>query len=193
MNGATRVAIAVGIAALILAGAAASARAAIKDFRGHLAIGYANLFATDAPGGSLSVEGAVDYPIDPSWRLGLGVGYDLFGTQTAERGSFVANVDYSLLHIDLQAHWQAPSPEYIARVSFGPSLFNAHADVSSSGAGAQFSDLAVGETCGGASFDVTLMKQSAAPVRVGLELGSRVAFVAGDPWTVTMVRLAVHY
>jgi len=184
---------AIGGALLALAAAAGAARAGIKDFRGHLAIGYASLYATDAPGGSLSAEGAVDYPLAASWRLGAGVGYDLFGSQTAERGSFVANVDYSLLHVDLQAHWQPPFAANIARVSFGPSLFNAHADVSSSGAGASFTDLAVHEVCGGASFDVTLMKQKPAPVRAGLELGSRVACVAGDPWTVTMVRFAVHY
>jgi hypothetical protein len=184
---------AVTTAALALLAFPWRASAAIKDFRGHLAIGYAKLFATGAPSGSLSFAGGADYPIDPSWRVGLSIGYDLLGTRNEARGSFVANVDYSLVHMDAQLHWQPPSPEYIARVSFGPSLFNAHADVSSSGAGAAFSDLAVGETCGGASFDVTLMKQSSAPVRVGLEMGARVAFVTGDTWTTDFVRLVFHY
>jgi hypothetical protein len=181
------------MAALALLALPWSARAAISDFRGHLSVGYAKLFATGAPGGSLSLEGGVDYPIDPSWRTGLGVGYDLLGTRNAAHGSFVANVDYSLVHIDAQVHWQPPSHDYIARVSFGPSVFNAHADVSSSGAGAAFSDLAVSQTCGGASLDVTLMKQSDAPVRVGLEMGARIAFVTGDTWTMDVLRIVFHY
>jgi len=193
MSRAARITFVVTTGALALLAFPWSATAGISAFRGHLAIGYAKLFATGAPGGSLSIEGGVDYPIDPSWRTGLSVGYDLLGTSSAARGSFVANVDYSLVHVDAQVHWQPPSPEYIARVSFGPSLFNAHADVSSSGAGAAFSDLAINETCGGASFDVTLMKQSAAPVRVGLEMGARIALVTGDTWTMDFVRLVFHY
>src|SRR5947209_2370509 len=96
------------LAALLgLSASAVRAPAApLSDLQGHLALGYAKLFATDAPGGSLSVGAGLDLPVSGPFRAGVDVGYHLLGTRTVERGSFFASVDYSVFEADLLAHWQ---------------------------------------------------------------------------------------
>jgi hypothetical protein len=166
---------------------------AIDAFDGHLAIGYARLFTTGAPGGSFSFAAGVDRPLAVGLRTGIDVGFHLLGSRTVERGSLVATVDYTMLEAVLFTHWTPRHLGPLGRLSFGPALLSAHADLSSSGGGAAFSDLAVGEIAPGVALDATLIKRSVAPVRVGLQLGARVAILDGEDWTMATARLAFHY
>ena len=71
----------VGSAALLAAGVPPARAMSIAPFRGHLGIGYAKLFATDAPGGSLSAAAGIDHPLYRGTRLGLDFGYHLLGSR----------------------------------------------------------------------------------------------------------------
>src|SRR5262245_25370984 len=86
----------IGGGALALALAAwlawpAPARAALQDWKGHLALGYAKLLASDAPAGGFSVAVGVDYPVARQLRLGPEVAYHLLGTRSLTSGSLNAN------------------------------------------------------------------------------------------------------
>ena len=81
----------------------------------------------------------------------------------------------------------------MGRVSFGPAVMSARAELSTSGGGAGFSDLAVERSAAGAALEVTLISRSESPVRVGLEVGGRTAFLPGQDWTLASARLAFHY
>ncbi len=186
------------VAALVVLGMVAVApvvRAApFSDLQGHLAVGYAKLFSGDAPGGSLSVGAGLDLPIVRGLRAGIDIGYHLLGTRTVERGSFFASVDYSVFEVDALAHWQPPSAGPLARVSLGPGLVAAHADLSTaSGGGAAFSDLAVSETAPAIVGQLSFMTRRATPVRMGVEVGVRTAFLERDNWTVGDLRVVAHY
>jgi hypothetical protein len=190
---------------MLLALATNAADAGLAEWNGHLGIGYAKLFAHDrdprsilgqeqrqTPAGSLSLAAGADYPITRSLRGGIGIGYHLLGSRTLVRGSQFANVDYSVFDVALLAHW-IPMAGPVGRVSFGPALISSHADLSTGGGGASFSDLAVSETAPGFALDATLMPRSDAPVRVGLELGTRVGFLEQEIWTLATARFAFHY
>ena len=45
----------------------------------------------------------------------------------------------------------------------------------------------------GFALDAVLMRHSEAPVRLGLELGTRVGFLDRETWTLATVRMAFHY
>lgn len=183
-------------ALLLLALACAPAAAAplrLENVTGHLAMGYARLFATEAPAGSFSLAGGLDYTLAPDWKAGLSLGLSLLGSRTVERGSLLANVDYSLFEAVAFAHWQPGALGPLGRLSFGPGLFTARAELSTAGGGASFSDLARDETVPGFGFDATLMRRKPSPVRVGLELGARVVFLERETWTLAGARLAFHY
>jgi hypothetical protein len=178
----------------LLAGAPrAAAASALDAFNGHLSIGYARLFATDAPGGNFSFAAGVDRPLAGDFRAGLDVGVHLLGSRTVIRGSLVATLDYTTLDAVLFAHWIPRGLGPVGRVSFGPALISARAELSSSGGGAAFGDLAVEQVAPGFAVDVTLIRRRAAPVRVGLELGVRHAFLDREDWTTGTARLAFHY
>src|SRR5262245_13409374 len=81
------------LALLVLPRGAASRP--IDPMRGHLSLGYAQLFITDAPGGSLSITGGVDFPVASRLRAGVDLGYNLLGSRSVERGSLSTNVSYS--------------------------------------------------------------------------------------------------
>jgi hypothetical protein len=51
----------------------------------------------------------------------------------------------------------------------------------------------VHQTAGGVAAQVTLMSARPAPVKLGLELGARTGFLAGEDWTVLSARATVHY
>jgi hypothetical protein len=178
--------------ALLLVPVCASAAARSGEMGGHLSVGYAKLVTTDAPGGSISVAAGLDYPVAPTLRAGLDVGYDLLGSRTVPRGSLFASVDYSAFEATAFVHW-LPQRGPVRRFSVGPGLVNAHGDLSVTGGGAAFSDLAVHETAGAVAAQVTLMPARPAPVKLGLELGGRRAFLAGDDWTLLSARVTVHY
>jgi hypothetical protein len=187
-RGITAVTVALG---LTLAAGAASADSWVTPMRGHLSFGYAKLFISDAPGGSLSFSAGVDHPMG-AVRGGIDIDYSLLGTRTVPRGSLVADVDYSTLEVLAMVHWQPSWRIPIGRVSFGAGVMGARATVSSSGA-AEFQDLPVNEVAPAFAAEATLIGRTAAPVRVGLETGVHVGLVSDTSWTVWDVRLAIHY
>ena len=183
---------AMAVAAGLLLGLPAESRA-LGEMNGHLSVGVSQLFVSDSPGGSLSVGGGLDVPLGGQFRIGPAIGYHLLGSRTVDRGSLNANVDYSVFEAAALLHWLPPRLGPVGRVSAGPALFLASAELSTSGGAAAFSDLAVGEAVPGLAYEVTLMRRAPAPVRVGLELGGRTGFLASTTWTVASARLAFHY
>ena len=181
---------------LVLASApptSADAASRLDAVGGHISVGYAKLFIGHAPGGSISLSGGVELPVASGWRTGVDVGYHLLGSRTVERGSLSATVDYSVLELIAFAHWLPERFGPVGRVSFGPALFSAHAELSTSGGGAAFSDLAVGEVAPGAALEVTLISRRPAPVRIGFEFGAHLGFLADDAWSLGTARVTAHY
>jgi hypothetical protein len=174
---------------------AAPARAGLKldAWEGHAAVGMAQLFIDEKPGGSISFGGGVDYPLDPDWRVGLDVSQHLLGGITAESGSLFANVDYSLFEADVRLHWLPKHLGPLRRVSFGPGLMHARAEISSAAGGFAFDSLSVGETAPGVAIDAAWLPARPHPVRVGFEVGARHAFLKKDDWTILLARLAFYY
>lgn len=181
------------LAALLLPAASAAAPPPLARLQGHLSFGYTRLLARDAPAGSMAVDSGIDVPLDADWSAGVTLGYALLGSRTVGRGSLIANLDYSVFEAIAFAHLQPAGLGPVGRLSFGPGLFSARATLSTSGGGAMFSDLAREEVVPGFALDATLMKRKPSPVRVGLELGTRIAFLKEETWTLTGVRLAFHY
>ena len=183
----------VGLLLLVLMLTRSAGANGLDAVRGSASVGYAKLFLSDSPGGSLSASGGLDYPLRPGLRAGLAIGFHLLGTRSVQRGSLFANVDYSLFEVDLLAHWIPSRLGPVGRVSFGPAVMSARAELSTSGGGAGLSDLAVERSAAGAALEVTLISRSESPVRVGLEVGGRTAFLPGQDWTLASARLAFHY
>jgi hypothetical protein len=179
--------------ALVLAAPGAQAEGRIQKFRGQLGIGYAKLVGDETPGGSFSMSAGVDYPVSGRLRAGVAFGYELLGGRIVERGSFVASLDYSMVEFLALAHWAPSSLGPLRRISLGPGLFGARADLSASAGGAGFGDLAVDEVAPGFALDGTVMQGGDSAVRIGLEVGGRMAFLNDDTWTMALVRLAFHY
>jgi len=163
-------------------------------FGGHLSLGYSHLFVTDSPGGSLSVAAGVDYPLEPALRLGADVAFSLLGSRVLEQDGQIANLDYSLFEALLMLHWTPTGLGPLGRVSFGPSLVSAKAELATSGGGIEFTPFAIGEIAPGFALDATLIQSSSrSPVRAGVEFGVHAAFLADETWTVASARLAIHY
>lgn len=182
------------VAALAVA-PAAPARAGetpgwIRPLQGHLAIGYAQLFVADAPGGSISFAGGVDAPLGPRLRAGVQVGFDLLGSRTArlDSSSVVADVDYSAVGVAAMLHWEPSFRGPLGRLSAGAGLYGARAAVSSIAA-AQYENLGVHETVPGFAASAVLVQRRPAPVRVGFEAGVRVLLVPDETWTIGHARL----
>ena len=183
------------LAALTLALVApeALAEGRIQKVRGQLGIGYARLLSDPAPSGSFSMGAGADYPVAGAWRMGLAIGYALLGGRIVEEGSFAATVDYSMFEMLAMAHWQPSFGGPLGRVSFGGGLFSPLADLSTSAGGASFSKYSVDEIAPGLALDGTLIQRKTSPVRIGLELGVRVAYLEHETWTMGLVRAAFHY
>ncbi len=180
---------------IALTAIAAPARAAdTASFGGHVSLGYSHLFVTDSPGGSLSVAGGVDYPVASALRLGADVGLALLGSRVLEQDSQIANLDYSLFETSLKLHWTPQGLGPLGRVSFGPALVSAKAELATSGGGLEFTPFAVEEFAPGVGLDLTLIKTSSrSPVRAGVEFGVLAVFLERETWTVANARLAIHY
>jgi len=178
---------------LCLVPASAAAGMRFQELAGHASIGYARLFIPHAPGGSISMAAGLDYPVARTLRAGLDLGYDLLGSRTVPRGSLVASVDYSAFELVAFLHWLPQRLGPVRRLSVGPAMLNAHGDLSVTGGGAGFSDLAVGETAAAAAAQITLMPERPAPVKLGFELGGRLAFLPGEDWKLFTARMTVHY
>ena len=191
-RGRSRITLTLFLLASCLVPTSASAALRLDDLAGHLSIGYAKLLVSNAPGGSIALATGVDYPLTRTLRAGIDVGYDLLGSRTVQRGSLFASVDYSAFEATAFLHW-IPARGPVGRVSIGPALVNAHGDLSVTGGGASFSDLAVHETAGGVAAAITLMPLKPAPVRLGFELSGRRAFMPGEDWQLISARVTVHY
>ena len=179
--------------ALALATPPALAQDRLAKVRGHLGVGFAKLFADASPAGSFSLGAGLDYPLAGEWRAGVAFGYDLLGGRVVERGSLIANVDYSVFEMVALAHWESSRLGPLGRLSFGPGLFSARAELSTAGGGASFSDLAVEQVAPGISLGGTLIRRGDSPVRIGFEAGASVAFLDNQTWTVAAARLVFHY
>jgi hypothetical protein len=175
-----------------LAAVPAHAGRRLESIRGHLSVGYGKLVTSDAPGGSISFSGGVEYPIQPSWTAGIEIGYWLLGTRLVQPEEAVtgAEVDYSTFEVLGLARWRMPSAPL--EVAFGPGVVHARADLTTSNP-AGFGDLAVEETRPAAGLSLTAIQRREAPVRVGLEIASRAVWLEHDTWTVVAARLAIHY
>jgi hypothetical protein len=160
---------------------------------GHVALGYAQLVTSGAPGGNLSVTGGVDLPVVPSLRAGIDLGYHLLGSRAVARGSLSANVSYSAFEAAAFAHWSPKHLGPVTRLSIGPALLAAHADLSAAAGGAGFSDLALDETAGAVAFEATAVKRAPSPVRIGFQVGALTAFLPGNTWTIISARVSFHY
>ena len=180
------------VAWLALATTAVRADSWVDPLRGHLSFGYAKLFIPGAPGGSLSFSAGVDHPIASTVRAGIDVDFNLLGTNTVDRGSLVADVDYSTIEVLAMVHWKPAWHFPLGRLSAGAGVMGARAAVNSSGA-AEFQDLPVSDAAPALAAEATFIGRSSAPVHVGLETGVHVGFVTDQPWTVWDLRLAIHY
>lgn len=171
----------------------AAARVGVADIRGTIGVGYAKLSSDVSPAGSMSASVGVSVPVTPRFSVGPAIAFHLLGSQTVERGSLLASVDYSAFELGVLGHWKPEGWGPIALISAGPELVTARAELSTTGGGAAFSDLAIQETAGAAAVNVTLMKSRESPVRVGLELGARWAFMKQDDWKLLSTRLCFHF
>jgi hypothetical protein len=181
------------IAMLVLALASTGARAsAFSDLRGHLGFGYTKLFADDAPGGSMAVAAGLDLPVAQDLRAGIEAGVDLLGSTAVERGSLFAELDYSVFEVLGLIHWTPPWNGPLGRISVGPGLFKARADLSSAGPAA-FEDLPVLEWAPGASLSATLISRKERKVNAGVELGTRWIALSEDDWILATARVVIHY
>lgn len=187
-------------AALLLFAIPGVARAStLQDVAGHLSVGYGKLVSAGAPGGSVSFTGGMDVPVSKTFRAGIDLGYDLLGSNTAIRGSLSANVSYSAFEAVAFVHWLPEHLGPIGRISAGPLLLAAHADLSAAAGGAGFSDLAVGETAPGGAAEITFIGHKnrpsgePPPVRAGFQLGGRAGFLRHQTWTLLSARFTVHF
>lgn len=196
-----RAGVAALIAATALAACANPARADLQQLGGTLAIGGARVWRVardtgekrDSPGGSIGFAAGVDYPVASHWRVGPEIGFDLLGTQTVERGSFSATLDYSAFEASMLAHWLPENLGPLRRVSFGPALMSARAELSTSTGGASFLDLPVSEVAPGWGASLTLLPGGSSVVKAGLEAGLRWGYLRHESWRIGMARLAVHF
>ena len=174
----------------VVAATPAGAGLKLESFRGHLAVGYGKLVDEGAPAGSISFSGGVEYPISSRWTTGVEVGYWLLGTRFEERGSLSAEADYSAFEALALARWMMPNAPL--EIALGPGVMNARADLTSVGV-AGFDDLAIEQTVPSAALSITAIQRKPAPVRVGFELSSRMAWLTDTTWTLLAARLAIHY
>jgi hypothetical protein len=180
-------------AVLSLAGSAHASGIHLEAWRGHVSFGYGYLFSDSlSPGGSISLAGGVDYPLGERWRLGPVLGIALLGSSDITRGSVTAGLDYSLLDVALQLHW-LPASGPITRVSLGPGVASARSALQVGAGGAGFLDLAVDELQPEVAFDVSTIPRRQKIVAVGLEAGLRFVPVERVNWTVTTLKLTIHY
>lgn len=179
---------------LLSAGLAGSAAgSAVDRAGGYLSVGYARLFVSDAPGGSMSVGGGVDYPVAERVRVGVGIGFHLLGSRTVEQDSVTAGLDYSAFEALATAHLALRHAGPLAQVSLGAGILSARAELSSGGSGAAFSKFAVEHVGFALGADAEALSPASSPVRAGLALGMRVAFLPHDTWTLGLLRVVVHY
>jgi len=187
--------LALGVACAVCAGSppAGAGVMRLEPWRGHVSLGYGHLFSDSlSPGGSISVAGGVDYPLNATLRVGPVIGISILGSHDVKRGSITAGLDYTLLDAALQLHW-LPRSGRVTRVSLGPGVAAARSQLQVGAGGAGFLDLAVDEVRPEVALDVSAMPRRQQIVAVGLEAGVRVVAVRRVTWTLTTLRLTIHY
>ncbi len=188
----------IGLAALLaLLGAAlaapASAGMRLDEWKGRLSVGYARVFSdTLAPAGSISAAIGLEYPVAKRWRVGPAAAFNLLGSSIVRRGSVTAGLDYSMFDAALLATY-LPARGPFGRLSIGPGIASARAELAVAGGGALFRDLPVGEVKPCLAAEATLMSKKPGILAVGAELGLRVVPVEQGTWTLLTTRLAVHF
>lgn len=183
------------LALIALPGLAAPASAGLKldRFKGHLSFGYAKLVSDSlAPAGSISVAAGLEYPVHEQWRIGPTGSFNLLGSSSTKRGSVTAGLDYSVVDVALMATY-LPKRTWVSRVSFGPGVASAHADLAVSAGGAAFRDLAVAQASPEFALDVTLMPRRMKIVGIGAEFGARILPTDPGVWSVWTGRVAIHF
>jgi len=165
----------------------------VAALRGQVAFGYARLSgATLTPAGSMSVLMSVDHPVTGAWRIGPAVSFSLLGSTQVERDGVPAGVDHSMLDGAVLVHREfARGP--LRRVSLGPGLASARAELQVAGGGAGLSDLAVGEVRPCAAFEALLAPRTASGVSVGATLGARIVPLERVTWTALTARFAITF
>lgn len=174
---------------------APQAQAALKldHWKGHVAFGYAKVFSdTLAPAGSLSVAAGIAYPVRERWLVGPTMSFNLLGSSSAKRGSVTAGLDYSMVDVALMATY-LPARTWCSRVSFGPGIASAHADLAVAAGGAAFRDLAVFQASPEFAIDAALMPRRMKVVAIGAELGARILPTDQGAWSILTARLAIHF
>jgi hypothetical protein len=180
-------------AALAIATSPSSARAfEWSRVQAHTTFGYGRLTKSHPTGGSIGLTVGFEHPIRPGLDAGIDLGLYLYGNRTVERGSLNATVDYGTQDIVLFTHWQTKLGP-LTRISIGPGLTHARAELSVSAGGAAFLDLAVDELAPTAAVDLTMIRRRPAPVRVGFVAGYRGIFLDEEDWHQFSVRVALHY
>jgi hypothetical protein len=181
------------VALALLAGSAVPAAAfEFSKVQGHLSFGYGRLMVGHSPAGSIGLTGGFEHPVSSVLDAGLDLGLYLYGNRTIDRGSLNATLDYGALELIAFTHWKVPFGP-ISRVSFGPGLTSARAELSAAAGGAAFLDLAVDEVAPTLALDLTMMRRKPGPVRVALIAGARSAFLDGEDWHQFSVRFGFHY
>ena len=165
----------------------------MSEIEGHLALGYSQLVTSGAPGGSLSITGGADLPLRPTLRAGIDLGYHLLGSRAVARGSLSANVSYAAVEAAAFAHWLPAHLGPVTRISLGPGMIAAHADLTASAGGAGFSDLAVDEAAPAVMFEAAAVRRAPSPVKIGFQVGALTAFLRGTTWNVFSARAVFQY
>ncbi|MEO5618655.1 MAG: hypothetical protein ABIS67_12885 [Candidatus Eisenbacteria bacterium] len=160
--------------------------------QGHMTFGYGRLMIGHSPAGSIGLTTGFDHPASSILDVGVDLGLYLYGNRNVDRGSLNATVDYGAFEVIAFTHWKVPAGP-ISRVSFGPGLTSARAELSSSAGGAAFLDLAVDEVAPTLALDLTAMRRKPGPVRVAAIAGLRSAFLDGEDWHQFSVRFGFHY
>lgn len=191
-----RMVVLIGVVWGLTAAAPCSAGLRFAEVDGHVAIGFGHLFTSDTtatPGGSISIGGGIDYPLTPTLRAGLDVGYHLLGSRTLTQGTLTSGIDYSVFEALALLHWTplGHGPQLI--VSGGPGLFSARASLAPTSVGATFSPQAVEETRVGGALSLAVTRRKLSPVRVGLEVGVRMIPLEQFTWTVASARIVMLY
>ncbi len=180
-------------AAMVIVTPASAGALRLEPWRGHIALGYGRLFSDSfSPGGSISVAGGLDYPVNGALRVGPVLGIAILGTHDVTRGSITAGLDYSLLDCALQLH-MAPRRGPLTRISVGPGFAVARTSLQVGGGGAGFLDLAVDEVKPELALDVSAIPRRQKIVAVGFEAGVRFIPVERVNWILGTIRLAIHY
>lgn len=171
----------------------ATAGMRLDAWKGHLSVGYGRVFSDSlAPGGSISAAVGLEYPIAGRWRLGPTAAFNLLGSSVVRRGSVTAGLDYSMFDAALLATY-LPAAGPFTRLSIGPGVASARAELAVAGGGALFRDLPVGEVRPEIAAEATFMSRRQTIVAIGAELGLRIVPVEQGTWTLMTARFAVHF